>query len=250
MIMLKYNLYFNYVFFVVNISVFAGPLLSIDLTSTTADADFVCLGKVVSIQSQGKETVVSSARNVNVGTYEAEILRARISVKRVFKGEKQDEILLECYRNLQAWVPGIAEGTYILFLKQKGTVFVPVQQPGFLVPVDDNSLRSEDDAIVDILKSTVAGKNNRLLRPAIAALTQLMSPNDYRAYLKNLLDEEDSFVQGIVILELVRFGDKDVYKRARFFANVEYDNKELNNLAREISIAIQQTESTPSGNAD
>ncbi len=221
----------------------AGPLLSIDLNSCTNIADFICVGQVSVVTNIGVDSIERESNLVNTGCSKTTKLRALINVKHVFKGKQQDKITLECFRNLEAWLPGIAEGTYILFLKESGDIYAPVCQPGFLVPVEWCGSSAKDATMVDILKFTISEKNRRLIRTSLNTLSQLMDSNQYREYLQSLLNEDDTFVQGFAILELVRSGDKSVLEKAAEFAKKNFHDKEVDNLAFEISISIRQANS-------
>lgn len=235
-ILLIVSLYFC----VLSVSVCAGPQLAINLKSCTATADVICVGEVISVTNNGVISVSTETSTINTGSYDAELLRANIIVSRMFKGEEHGIITLECYRNIQAWVPGIAEGYYILFLRRKGDIFIPVHQPGFLVPIDSRGLHAEDDTMTEIFKATVAFKNPRLVRSSLNMLSQLMAPNEFIEYAHQLLNDYDTFVQGAAIMELINFGDTSVLDKATRYSESNYDDKELNNLARAISIKVQQ----------
>lgn len=224
-------------FCLLSVSFYAGPVFTINIKLLESEADTICIGEVTSVKTIGKEKLLSSD-GVNIGPYEAEVLRAQVSVHKVIKGTPANEITLECYRNLNAWIPGIAEGAYILFLKKKGGFFAPVKQPGYLIPVAHQALKN--DNIIDVLKGTIATRNRRLIRPCIEALQQIISTNDFNNYALGLLKEKDPFIRGSALLSLIKTGDKTVLDEASKFSAAKHNDKEVDNLAKKIAIAIER----------
>jgi len=201
-----------------------GPVFTVNIKLLESEADAICIGEVTSVKTIGKKNLFFS-EGVNIGPYEAEVLRAQVSVHQVIKGESPNEITLECYRNLNAWIPGIAEGAYILFLKKKEEIFVPVKQPGYLIPVARQALK--DDNITDVLKGTIATRNRRLIRPCIEALQQVMNADDFNSYALGLLKGKDPFICGSALLVLIKTGDKTVLDEASKFSATKHNDKEV-----------------------
>lgn len=219
---------------------FGGPIARIDLTSLMSEADLVGAGKVDSVRVVGSEFVSVQTKNFNAGSFQADVLSAKMLIQYAFKGGPGGEISVRCYRNLSAWVPGISEGSYIIFLRKHDAEYLPAVPIGFLIPIHPNSLRAGSLGMKGILQESIAFGDRSLLRPDLDALSQLMGKEEFVLYVRGLVREADNFLRGLALTYLVRAGDRAALDSAVAFLEHEYADKEVANVGLELSAAVRQ----------
>jgi hypothetical protein len=220
----------------------AGPVYQLDVKSLDAGADLVCGGDVVRVESTGKEMISIRNSGGSTTSYETEVLLARFAVRCVFKGEAQDEITIKCHRNLLAWLPGITQGSCIVYLKKEGEVFVPVRETGNVVPCDEQALRVAKPTMTHVLKATIEKGKRDSIRICLDVLSQVLPEEEFGAYARHLAEAKDDYLRGMGLLHLVSKGDRSVVAPAMTFASKTHEDKELKNLAAEISLAVKDVQ--------